>query len=156
MDFIRAQAQDRCGPCAAAVAVRDHLAFVDYRDIIMRFEVRHLHGGGLYPAVRYADLFFAGHQGTGNIRHVQRFKLLGSQEAQRSEIDPAARPAQAFHAFVGLAGIGGTQMQDKAAVHAPGRGIQVPVVFRDCVQQRRAELPLLREGFVRLLLEAGQ
>ena len=153
VDLVRAQAQDRRRPRAAPVPVGDHLAFVDHRHVVVGLQVGHLHGGGLHPAAGHADLLLARHQRAGHVVQVQRLKLLRRQQAQRPQVDAVARAAQPAHALVGLAGIGGPQVQDEPPLHLPRQRVQVPVVLRDGVEQRRAQLLLARQRRVGLPLQ---
>ena len=156
MDLIRAQSEDRGCPGTAPVPVGNHLALVDHRHVVMRLQVRHFHRGGLHPAERHADLFFSRYQRAGHIRQVQRFKLFRRQQAKRAQVQAAARAVQALNTFIGLAGIGRPQVKEEMPLHLPRQGIQVPVVFRDRVQQRCTDPPFTFPGRVRLLLQADQ
>ena len=44
VDLLRAEPEDRRGPGAAPVPVRDHLALVDHRHVVAGLQVRHLDG----------------------------------------------------------------------------------------------------------------
>ena len=139
MDLIRAQSENRGCPGTAAVPVRDHLALIDHRDIIVRLQVGHFHGGRLDPAEGHPDLFLSRDQGAGDIIQVQGFKLLRRQQAQGPQVQAVFSAAEALDALVGFSGIGGSQVQEEMPFHLPRKGIQVPVMLRDGIQQGGAD-----------------
>ena len=153
VDLRGAKAQHRGGPGAAPVPVGDHLAFVNDRHVVLLFQIRHLDGGALDPAVRHLDLLLSGYQGTGNVRQIQGFKLLKSQQPQGAEIDSLSRRLQALDTFPGFSGIGGPQVQHKFALHLPRQGIEIPDFLRHGLHQR---LPQPLPGFPVLVLPALQ
>ena len=156
MDLFRTKPQDGRRPGTAPVPVRDHLALIDDRDIIVCFQVSHLHGGGLHPAERNPDLFLPGYQGTGDIIQVQGLKLFGCQQPQGTEVQAVLRTAETLGSFIGFTGVGGPQVKEKTAFHLPREGIQIPVVLRDSIQQRGTDPFFPPSGGVRGLLETDQ
>ncbi len=91
----------------------------------MRLQVRHFNGRRLHTALRHQNLFLACNQRTGNIVQVQGFKLFKGQQTKRSQINAAACRMEPLHALPGFSRIGWTNVENKAAVHAPCHGIQV-------------------------------
>ena len=122
----------------------------------MRLQVRHLHRGGLHPGKGHADLLLARHQRTGDVRKVQRLKLFRGKQPQRPQIQALPGALQPLDSFVGLAGIGRPQVKIEMPAHLPCQRIQVPVVFRDRVQQRGTDASFSFVGCVRLFLQADQ
>ena len=120
VDFLRLYAQNGPGPGMAPVGIGDHLRLIDDSHFIFLVDVQHFHGGGYDPAVVLIDALLPGEHGTGDARILDLLINLQGQQTQRPQINPGLRPAQAFQRLIGLAAVGGTDMEDEMTVHLAG------------------------------------
>ena len=65
----------------------------------------------------------------------QLFRESVRIQAERAQIDPVFRGLQGFDRVVRLAGVGRTDMQDKAPLHFPRKRKKVDIVVRDSGQK---------------------
>ena len=125
VDGVRRRAADGGGPGGAAVAVGQHLDFVDHGHFHRLLGIEHLDRAGNVGAALGDAAFLAGDQThlqflavrTGRL---QALVVFQRQQAQRREIDAAGGFRQRFHRAVGLAGVGWPEQGDELARHAAG------------------------------------
>ncbi len=117
MHLLRADAQNRPCPVAAPVFIRHHLRFI-YDGNVIRFpDIQNLHRGSLHEtAMRAYSLLPGNHVAGDSVRHhaVVNFQR---QQTQRSQINTVVSLFEPLQRLVSLAAVGGTDVQDKAALH---------------------------------------
>jgi hypothetical protein len=110
-------------PGGAAVAVGQHLDFIDHGHVDRGLRIQHFHRAGHVGGARHQPALFARDQADLErlavlLHLLQALVVFQRQQAQRRQIDAAWRLAQRFHRLVGLAGIGRPQHGDELALDA--------------------------------------
>ncbi len=122
MDFLRLHAQDGPGPGVPSVGIGNHLGFIDDGNVIFLVQVQHLHRGGDDAAVLLIDALFPGEHAAGNLGFLHLLVDFQGQQAQGSQVDPFLGQFQPLQGLVGLAAVGGADVEHESAAHLQGLG----------------------------------
>lgn len=157
VDGAGGHAQHRLGPGPAPLAVGNHLAFVNDGHVVPFAFGEHFDGAGGVFGARDPLFLFPGDHVAGDAVAVHAFGHFHGQQAQGGQVDAPGGAFAGYHGVVGLAGIGGADVEDEVASHAAGHGVQVRDAVGNPFQHGlTGQLVVPGEGVEGVFFHAGQ
>ena len=116
---VRVHQADRLQPGGAAARVRDELGLVDDGGLKAGLKIAELDGGRDDHRPLHRDGLLTGQHAAGDAVGVDPVIHLQRQQAQRSQIGPGRVPLQILDRVMGLAAVGGADVQHETAPQLP-------------------------------------